>query len=98
MAVYDKKYIKANVREFNGVIKTNFWGDEIQKEGVYHTCIACITIDSVMKIDKKNYPQVHFEECKYKIKKIKMPEFLVQILNDCNSFTHNPLHRWLLLR
>ena len=31
MPVYDKKYIKAKVREFNGVIKTNFLGDEIPK-------------------------------------------------------------------
>ena len=23
---YDEKYIKAKVREFNGVIKTKFWG------------------------------------------------------------------------
>ena len=53
MPVYDEKYIKAKVREFNGVIKTNFWGDEIPKEGVHHTCTACITIDSVMKMDKK---------------------------------------------
>ena len=29
MLVYDQKYIKAKVREFNGVIKTNFLGDEI---------------------------------------------------------------------
>ena len=27
MPVYDEKYIKAKVREFNGVIKTNFLGD-----------------------------------------------------------------------
>ena len=27
MSVYDKKYIKATVREFNGAIKTNFLGD-----------------------------------------------------------------------
>ena len=25
MSVYDEKYIKAKVREFNGVIKTNCW-------------------------------------------------------------------------
>ena len=29
MPVYNEEYIKANVREFNGVIKTNFLGDEI---------------------------------------------------------------------
>ena len=76
MPVYDEKYIKAKVREFNGVIKTNFLGDEIPKESMYYTCIACITIDSVMRMEKKNYPQVYLEECKYKIKKIKMPEFI----------------------
>ena len=61
MPVYDKKYIKAKVRENNGVIKTNFWGDEIPKEGAHHICIPCITIDSAMKMDEKNYPQVYLE-------------------------------------
>ena len=45
--------MKAIVREFNGVIKTNFLGDEIPKENVYYACIACITIDSVMKMKIK---------------------------------------------
>ena len=53
MPVYDEKYIKANVREFSGVIKTNFLGDEIPKENVYYACVACKTIDSVMKMEKK---------------------------------------------
>ena len=53
MVVYDEKYIKAKVRKINDVIRTSFWGDKIPKEGVHHTCIACITIDSVMKMDKK---------------------------------------------
>ena len=30
MPVDDEKYIKAKVKEFNGVIKTNFWGDELR--------------------------------------------------------------------
>ena len=74
--VYDEKYIKAKVKEYNDVIKTNFLGNEVPKEGVHYTCIACVNIDSVKKIDKKNYPQVYLEECKYKIKKKKMPEFI----------------------
>ena len=41
---------------------------------MHYTCIACITIDSVMRMEKKNYPQVYLEECKYKSKKIKMPK------------------------
>ena len=43
---------------------------------MYSTCIACITIDSVIKMNKKNYPQVYLEECKYKIKKIQTPRFI----------------------
>ena len=70
MPVYNEKYIKAKIREFNGVIKTNFLIDEVPKEGVHYACIACVTIDSVMKMEKKNYLQVYLEECKYEIKKI----------------------------
>ena len=76
MPVYDEKYIKAKVREFNGVVKTNFLGDEVPKEKVHYTCIACITNDSVIKMRKKNYSQVYLEECKYRMKKIKMPKFI----------------------
>ena len=53
MPVYDEKYIKAKVREFNGVIKTKFLGDEIPKENLQYACTACITIDSVMRMEKK---------------------------------------------
>ena len=76
MAVYDKKYIKAKVREFNGVVKTNFLSDEIPKENVHYACIACIIIESVMKKKTINCPQVYLEECKYKMKKIKMSQFI----------------------
>ena len=68
--VYDETCIKAKVREFDGKIKTNFLGNEVPKENMHHTCVACITIDSVMRIDKKNHLQVYLEECKYRIKKI----------------------------
>ena len=51
--VYDETYIKAKIREFDGKIKTNFLGDEVPKENMHYTCITCITIDSVMRMDKK---------------------------------------------
>ena len=74
--VYDEIYIKTKVREFYGVIKTNVLGDEVPKENKQYTYIACITIDSVMRMEKKNYPQVYLEECKYKMKKKKMSKFI----------------------
>ena len=48
------------------------------------TCIACITIDSVMKTEKKNYSQVYWEGCKYKVYKIQMSRFINAEL-DSNS-------------
>ena len=61
MPVYDEKYIKAKVRKYNGAIKTNLLGNKIPKENEHYTCIACITIYSVMKMEKKNYLQVYLE-------------------------------------
>ena len=36
---------------------------------MHYTCIAYLTIDSIMEIDKKYFLQVYLEECKYKVKK-----------------------------
>ena len=43
---------------------------------MHYTCVACITIDSFMKMKKKNYPQADLKEWKYKIKKLKMSKFI----------------------
>ena len=53
MPVYDEKYIRAKVREFSGAIKTNFLGNEIPNENVHYFYIVYITIDSVMRMEKK---------------------------------------------
>ena len=86
MSVSNKSYIKVKVREFDGKIKTNFLVNEVPKENMHYTCIACITIDSVMRINKKNYPQVYLEECKYKVKKIQMSRFIsTELESDSDS-------------
>ena len=39
-----------------------------------------------MKTNKKNYPQVYLEECKYKIKKIQMSRFIdIELDSDSDS-------------
>ena len=58
------------------MIKTHFLSDETPKENVHCACVACITFDSVMKMEKKNFPQVNLEKCKYKSKKINMTKFI----------------------
>ena len=84
--VYDQTYIKAKARKFDGKIKTNLLGDETPKGNMHYTCIACVTIDSVMRMDKKNHPQVYLEECKYKVKKIQMSRFInAELESDSDS-------------
>ena len=56
--VYDEICIKAKVREFDGVIKTKFLGNDVSKENKHCTCIACVTIDSVKRTDKKIIPKL----------------------------------------
>ena len=51
--IYENKYLKAKVREFDSDIKANLLGNGLLKENMYYTCIACITIDSVLRMNKK---------------------------------------------
>ena len=44
--IYENKYLKAKVREFNGNIKTKFLGNDVPKENTYYTCITCIYLHS----------------------------------------------------
>ena len=71
LPVYDKKYLKTKVREYDGMVKTNFSVNGMLKKNMHCTCIACITIDSVMKMEKKYFPQVCLEEFKSKLRKYK---------------------------
>ena len=67
--IYDNSYIKTKVRTFSELIKTLFDGNEIPEKRIEHACIACISIDSILKVDKKNYTQIYLEQCKYKKKR-----------------------------
>ena len=58
------------------MVNTIFSGNEIPRERNHYVCIAAICIDSVLKIEKKNYPQVYSEQCKYKIKRRKPVDFI----------------------
>ena len=74
--IYDNKYIKTKVKTFSSVINTLFSGDEIPKERVHYVCIPVISIDSVLRVSKKSYPQVYLEQCKYKMKKKELKSFI----------------------
>ena len=68
------------------MIKTNLLGNGVPQENMHYTFIACVAIDSVRKTNKKYYPQVYLEECKYKIKKIQMSRFInAELESDSDS-------------
>ena len=49
----------------------------------HYICIPATDIDSVLKIDKKAYPQAYLEECTYKLKKRKLVSFIdSEIIDD----------------
>ena len=58
------------------MINTLFSGNEIPRERNFYICIAAICIDSILKVHKKDYPQVYLEQCKYKITKRKPVDFI----------------------
>ena len=43
---------------------------------MHYTWTAVTTIDSVTRMEKKTYPQVYLEECKYRINKTRMTKFI----------------------
>ena len=55
--IYNDQYIKTKVKTFK-MVKTLFDNDKIPKEKIEYECIPCISVDSVLKIEKKYYPQV----------------------------------------
>ena len=48
------KIYKDKVKKYNGLVNTDFLNNGMLREGVHYSCIACISIDSVMKMEKKN--------------------------------------------
>ena len=46
------------------------------KENASYKCLSLIMLNSVVKIEKKYYPQTLLEECKYETKKIKMENLI----------------------
>ena len=74
--VRDDKYIIAKLKIFENINMTTFTNNTIPEENTHYTCISAIDIDSVLKIDKKSFPQAYLEQCKYKLKKRKRSRYI----------------------
>ena len=83
-SIRDDKYILAKLKIFKKKNITTLNNNNIvPMEKNHYICIPAIDIDSVLKIDKKAYPQAYLEECKYKLKKRKLVSFIdSEIIDD----------------
>ena len=88
--VRDGKYKIAKLKIFIKINRTTFTDDIIPFEKNHYTCIPAIDIDSVLKIDNKRaYPQAYLEQCKYKLKKRRVINFIDNEIIDEEFFSEN---------
>ena len=83
------KYIKTKIKIYAGSIITNFHNKKMPKEKAPCKCLSIIMIDSVIKANKKYYPQTLLEECKYIQEKIKIENYVNEDLEDSESDSDN---------
>ena len=58
--MYNDRYIKTKIS-----LNTYFYNNEIPTEHEHYTCLSVISLDSMVNVDIKFYPQVFLRECKY---------------------------------
>ena len=83
--VYSDKYIKTKIEIYTGSIITNFHNKKMPKEKAPCKCLSIIMIDSVIRVNKKYYPQTLLEECKYIQEKIKIENYINEDLENSES-------------
>ena len=91
--VYNNKYINTKIRSYNNDIKTSFRdidnknnkNNNLPEKNKPYTCMSLISLDSVIKINKKCYPQTLLQECVYKIINRKVENIITNINLDSSS-------------
>ena len=85
---YDDKYIKTKIKSYNND-RTNFHGEgnnrKVPKESCSYKCLSLISLDSVIKMGKKHFPQTLLEECKYKLTKKKIEDLITDDFDSCSE-------------
>ena len=79
------KYIKTKIKMYAGSIITNFHNKKMPKGKAPCKCLSIIMIDSVIKANKKYYPQTVLEGCKYMQEKIKIENYINKNLENSES-------------
>ena len=54
----DDKYIKAKIKSYQDKVNINFQGKKTPKENLTYKCLSIITLESIIKVNKKYHPQI----------------------------------------
>ena len=85
--VYNNKYINTKIRSYNNDIITNFHDNDnknnkLPEKNKAYRCMSLISLDSIIKINKKYYPQTLLQECVYKLINRKVENIITNINLD----------------
>ena len=81
----DDKYIKTKIKTYEKSIITNFHNKKTPKEKAPCKCLSIIMIDSIIKANRKYYPQPLLEEYKYIQEKMKTENYNDEELEKSES-------------
>ena len=96
-SVRDDKYLVAKLKIFARINRTTFNNNSIPIEKNHYICISALDIDSVIKIDKRAYPQAYLEQCKYKLKKRKIVNYIDDEIIDENSDIDDAIDSYVVM-
>ena len=88
--IYNNKYINTKIRSYNNDIITNFRNidnknNKLPEKNKPYKCVSLISLDSIIKINKKYYPQTLLQECVYKLINKKVENIITNIDLDSSS-------------
>ena len=90
----DDKYIKTKIKTYADSMVTNFHNKKMLKEKATCKCLSIIKLVSLIKENKKYYPQTFLEECKYVQEMIKIENHIDDNLksdSDSNEETESDI-------
>ena len=92
--IYNNKYINTKIRSYNNDIITNFRNidnnnNKLPEKNKPYRCISLISLDSIIKINKKYYPQTLLQECVCKLINKKVENIITNIDLDSSSESEN---------
>ena len=92
--IYNNKYINTKIRSYNNDIKTNFRNidnknNKLPEKNKPYKCISLTSLDSIIKINKKYYPQTLLQEFVYKLINKKVENIITSIDLDLSSESEN---------